>query len=499
MQAELTRTTGTQSRRHLAMLAATSAAITVLAVPVTAQAPDEIHLTGIVRDFTSAHVDFDLTPPDGLGHYVANVDVNLGMQDRPVFVGGGYKVVQEWLDSDERSIAPHMFGIGGGDSRGLNVIATEQIQARNQSNFDSYDSSLGPYGGTNVGTEVLMATNSTLPGMVLITQNSTVFGDVLIGPGGDPAVVVDADQGLITGTVGELGETVTVEPIVVPGDMPPYSATDIDVAVGATVTISGDHHVDLFNIRRNAVVTIQGDVRVHCEDRFLIGKNARVLIPDGSSLSVWCETQCRLYGPDTILNPDTANPDKVRLYMMGSDPWNDQLVANGSETYITARVYAPDNILDLDQSTEFFGTFMGKGIALNNTSNLHVDVRNYDGYANCLTVEDTEGLGGIASDGGISGSASFDEWYNDVLGVNLSLPHAITLVRNGDGVYEYLNSGFHPIDGQLFGNEGDIHNRFYTYAIEAEFTFNACTGQFVSFQGGDGMWLFIDGQMVIDL
>ena len=38
---------------------------------------DVIHVTGVVRDFRRSHVDFDVVPPQGYGHYVANVEQTL--------------------------------------------------------------------------------------------------------------------------------------------------------------------------------------------------------------------------------------------------------------------------------------------------------------------------------------------------------------------------------------------------------------------------------------
>jgi fibro-slime domain-containing protein len=114
-----------------------------------------------------------------------------------------------------------------------------------------------------------------------------------------------------------------------------------------------------------------------------------------------------------------------------------------------------------------------------------------------VQVKDTAGVKGDDSDGGIGGS--FDQWFRDELGVNQSGAHTITLVNNGSGVYEFLTDDFHPIDGKLFGNEGATHNGGFTYAINAQFDYLDCGGQFLEFEGGDGAWLYIDGYLVMDL
>ena len=45
--------------------------------------------------------------------------------------------------------------------------------------------------------------------------------------------------------------------------------------------------------------------------------------PDDSSLTIYCRTQARLYGTNTQVNPDTSDPSKLKIYMLGNDIWND--------------------------------------------------------------------------------------------------------------------------------------------------------------------------------
>jgi fibro-slime domain-containing protein len=65
---------------------------------------ESIQLTGIVRDFLPSHPDFDVTPPDGYGQYMWNVATELGEGGRPVYEGGGYKVLSQAHDAAGRPI-----------------------------------------------------------------------------------------------------------------------------------------------------------------------------------------------------------------------------------------------------------------------------------------------------------------------------------------------------------------------------------------------------------
>jgi fibro-slime domain-containing protein len=88
-----------------------------------ADGPETISLTGIVRDFRErgvegGHADFESEPDHGFGRYSGNIDEELGEDRKPVYTGEGFKIAEQWRDSEHRQICHTLYDPELGDTEG---------------------------------------------------------------------------------------------------------------------------------------------------------------------------------------------------------------------------------------------------------------------------------------------------------------------------------------------------------------------------------------------
>ncbi len=97
----------------------------------------------------------------------------------------------------------------------------------------------------------------------------------------------------------------------------------------------------------------------------------------------------------------------------------------------------------------------------------------------------------------VTNAQTFADWYHDTTGVNLALSRPLVLEEVAVGEYQFQDTTYFPIDDAGYGDEGYSHNYHFTLAVQNSFVYQ--TGDSVVARADDDLWLFINGQLAIDL
>lgn len=98
------------------------------------------------------------------------------------------------------------------------------------------------------------------------------------------------------------------------------------------------------------------------------------------------------------------------------------------------------------------------------------------------------------------------ELRNDSTYKNIVIDTFLTFTHQGNGVYSFESSSFFPLDNKGFGKETTInwdgsiatpHNYSFTMKLERDFIYEK--GLSFDFKGDDDVWVFIDGNLALDI
>ncbi len=186
----------------------------------------------------------------------------------------------------------------------------------NLSFVDTYDPAQGPYGGSNVGPAPTFETGMAMPNLVEPTGLGPAVGEVLYDGHGNS-------------------------------------------------TITGNIHCGKFLVRTHHVVHISGAVTILVEEEFKVENHARIELMPGASLRIFVKKDAAVQDQAAV-NPDTTNPFAVTIYNLGVKPF---IVQNNSN--VCAKMFSPDAILQVQDTSDFYGSFVGQSLFLKNIAGAH--------------------------------------------------------------------------------------------------------------------------------
>ena len=219
-----------------------------------------------------------------------------------------------------------------------------------------------------------IGTNSTENGAVTCKSGVTIDGDIIIGPGGDPDVVINnTTEASITGqTYPSLIKNKTPQINVPKALLDMASSGPID----SSTTLSSSAQYDNINLTGASTdpnkidkVTVDSNIKIYVTGDLRLGNGDEVEILPNASLIVFLGGNLYIDNSGTINNL-TQDPKKLKIY--GLDTCTNIDFKNSGVFY--GAIYAPEADIHLYNGFNVYGAVVGKSFTQDVDANFFYDM-----------------------------------------------------------------------------------------------------------------------------
>ena len=241
------------------------------------------------------------------------------------------------------------------------IFGDEYIHIKNGGTIDWYNND-GDDGNLRIGT------NNILADSIILRNGALVNGDVVIGAGGDPDVVIDYAGGTLTGNTFIMPEEYELPQITVPLWL---EALPSGGTITNNITLSSSAKYDNIKLSNNKIITIDGPVSLYIIGDIILKNSAEMRIIDGNDVFL------NLYvgGNIDIDNSSAINnltEDATVLKIYGLEGCESIILKNSIDFY--GAVYAPNANIVMMNSGDVFGSAIGKSVDQKNSADFNYDV-----------------------------------------------------------------------------------------------------------------------------
>lgn len=245
-------------------------------------------------------------------------------------------------------------------------IGVEQgITIKSNVNFGSYPDSNIP---------LKIQTNSTGDDSIKLFPNLTIPGDVVVGPGGDAAAVIDTKS-----TTTILGNSYAAEePIHFSIKNVPTELTTLGITPFPTgdANVTGDiHFKGNALIKSGNKINVTGNSRIFIESGTLTLQNSsELLVKSGANLQLYLDGNLVSANSGYISN---ENADARNLMLFGTINCTSIILKAKSNSFFT--IDAPNANLQIFNDGTFYGALIGKSLdEIKNSGSFYFDTRLLD-------------------------------------------------------------------------------------------------------------------------
>jgi len=237
------------------------------------------------------------------------------------------------------------------------------------------------FGTIPEGSSFVLRTDSTESGAISLKSGLVIPGDVIVGPGGDPDTVINMhDTVVITGDVYAAPVELYFPPVTPPEFTGPDTAIKVDDKHPLTIVPAGNGRYRSIDIKQHQTLEISGgDVVLYVTGDVKIGGGSedacKISIKAGSSLELYLGGNLYAGQGAGIMHEGITSGSPLEdiaaaamnLKIYGTDSCKLIQLKKGSEPYYGA-MYAPNADLQLYNSGDLAGAFVGNSVRMFNSS-----------------------------------------------------------------------------------------------------------------------------------
>lgn len=219
-----------------------------------------------------------------------------------------------------------------------------------------------------------IGTNSIASGAFTFKNSAIVNGDVAVGMGGNPDIVINDFGATITGATYVMTKRYELPSIAVPQwleSLPSSEPITDDLIVTNSAKYSG------INLQNNKTLLIDGDITLYVTGEIILGNSAEVQIDNDASLILYLGGDFEGKNSSTINNL-TQDTKKLQIYCL--DSCENMQFKNGSDFY--GVIYAPNADVIMKNSANLYGSIVAKNFEQKNSSTFNYDASLRDASVN---------------------------------------------------------------------------------------------------------------------
>lgn len=248
------------------------------------------------------------------------------------------------------------------------VFGDEDLDFSSAALVDSYDSTNGSYGGTNVGAQGNIGTNSILYGGIDMYPNSQVYGDAYSGPESDPNdVIITQGNAYLDGEKKSLYEEKSMPSVVAPDSLDFMGGYSLGVGESGTIDSSGEF--TSLVLGSNSTLTITADATLYITGDFMMSSNSQLNIADGVNVTIYLGGTFTQASNSQINN---LSQDPTSLFILGTDSFNGTMTWNSNTDFYGA-IYVPRAYVDFNSNIDFYGSIAAGSFEFNSNARFHYD------------------------------------------------------------------------------------------------------------------------------